>query len=141
MQVTASTFENNPSMRNHIIVCGIHSSIKNFIIPLRAKYLKEFQIQKIVIITGESEENSGDQIDPKIWASISRFKHIYLVFGSPLKQQTLLKANLNYADKVVILGNERTIDLDDVVEGTSEEILDDEVIYIYKAVKQCNKDV
>ena len=60
MQVTASTFENNPSMRNHIIVCGIHSSIKNFIIPLRAKYLKEFQIQKIVIITGESEENSGD---------------------------------------------------------------------------------
>ena len=42
MQVTVASFENNPNVRNHIIVCGIHSSIKNFIIPLRAKYLCEF---------------------------------------------------------------------------------------------------
>lgn len=44
MQVTVASFENNPHVRNHIIVCGIHSSIKNFIVPLRIKYLKEFQI-------------------------------------------------------------------------------------------------
>jgi len=106
MQVTVSSFENNPNVKNHIIVCGIHSSIINFLMPLRAKFLKEFQIQKVVIITGEPEERGGEQIDPAIWKSISRFKYIYLVNGSPLKQETLLKANVNYADKVVILGHD-----------------------------------
>ena len=138
MQVTVASFENNPHVRNHIIVCGIHSSIKNFIVPLRIKYLKEFQIQKVVIITGEPDERSGDQIDPVIWNSISRFKHIYLVNGSPLKQETLLKANLNYADKVVILGHDSMLGTGE--EG-NDEMLDAEVIYIYKAIKQCNKDV
>ena len=127
-------------MRNHIIVCGIHSSIRNFIIPLRAKYLKEFQIQKIVIISGESESNTGDQIDPQIWNSINRFKHIYLVFGNPQKQETLLKANLNYADKVVILGRDTTLikQEEDEKANPNETDLDDEVIYIYKAIRQCN---
>jgi hypothetical protein len=32
------------NVRNHIIVCGIHSSIEDFIIPLRGKHLKEFQL-------------------------------------------------------------------------------------------------
>jgi hypothetical protein len=27
-------------LKNHIVVCGIHSSIMHFILPLRAKYLK-----------------------------------------------------------------------------------------------------
>jgi hypothetical protein len=92
----------------------------------------------VVIITGESDERSGDQIDPVIWNSISRFKHIYLVNGSPLKQETLLKANLNYADKVVILGHDSMLGLGE--EG-NDEMLDAEVIYIYKAIRQCNKDV
>lgn len=37
-------------LKNHIVVCGIHSSIKHFILPLRAKYLQNQQ-QDIVIIT------------------------------------------------------------------------------------------
>ena len=41
MQCTVVTFENNPEVRNHIIVCGVHSSIKSFIKPLRVKYLQE----------------------------------------------------------------------------------------------------
>ena len=41
MQVTIVSFENNPNVRNHIIVCGVPSSIKSFIKPLRAKYLGE----------------------------------------------------------------------------------------------------
>jgi len=41
MDVTYPSFENSQTVKNHIIVCGIHSSIKNFIMPLRAKYLKE----------------------------------------------------------------------------------------------------
>lgn len=61
---------------------------------------------------------------------------IYLVNGSPLKAETLLKANVNFADKVVILGNDSSIK---TVE--KHEMLDAEVIYIYKAVRRCNKDV
>ena len=74
--------------------------------PLRAKYLKPYQLQKIVIITGEPDERGGEQIDTAIWNSIHHFKYVYLVNGSPLNEETLLKANINYADKVVILGHD-----------------------------------
>jgi len=64
---TLASLENNPEIKNHIIVCGIHSAIKSFIMPLRARYLHNFQVQKIVIITGEPNERSGDHIDSHIW--------------------------------------------------------------------------
>ena len=67
MEVTIVSFENNPSMRNHIIVCGVPSSIKSFIKPLRARYLAEYQLQKVVLITGQTDSRDGDQIDSKIW--------------------------------------------------------------------------
>ena len=41
MSVTLASFENDPYVKNHIVVCGIHSAIKSFIMPLRAKYLKD----------------------------------------------------------------------------------------------------
>lgn len=44
MNVTKSTLENDPYVKNHIVVCGIHSAIKQFIMPLRAKYMKEQQL-------------------------------------------------------------------------------------------------
>ena len=62
MNVTLASLENS-NVKNHIVVCGIHSAIKNFIMPLRMKYLKEYQLQKIVIITGEPDERGGEQID------------------------------------------------------------------------------
>lgn len=138
MEVTEPTFEEHMLVRNHIIVCGMHSSIKNFIMPLRARYLQTYQIQTIVIITGEPDERNGSLIDPSIWNSISRFTQIFLVNGSPLKRDTLLKANVNYADKVVILGHDSTLMH---VPDAREEYIDNEVLYIYKAVKKCNKDV
>ena len=135
--VTLASLENDPYVKNHIVVCGIHSAIKSFIMPLRAKYLKKYQLQKIVIIIGDSDEKGSDkQIDAQIWASISRFMYVFLVNGSPLKQETLLKANINYADKVVILGHDSTLNSE-----ISDEMLDAESIYIYQAVKKVNKDV
>jgi len=58
------------------------------------------------------------------------------VNGSPLKQETLLRANINYADKVVILGHDSTIK-----RSQEDDLLDAESIYIYKAIKKCNEDV
>ncbi len=53
-----------------------------------------------------------------------------------MKQETLIKANIHYADKVVILGHDSTLKAD-----VNDEMLDAESIYIYKAIKKCNKDV
>jgi hypothetical protein len=44
MNATLATLENDPFVKNHIVVCGVHSAIKSFIMPLRAKYLKEYQL-------------------------------------------------------------------------------------------------
>ncbi len=35
--------EKNIKLKNHIVVCGFHSSIYHFILPLRAKYLMSYQ--------------------------------------------------------------------------------------------------
>jgi len=44
MDVTSHSLQDRPDIINHIIVCGIHSSIQDFIMPLRARYLKEQQL-------------------------------------------------------------------------------------------------
>ena len=62
--------------------------------------------------------------------------YIYLVNGSPLKQDTLLRANIHYADKVVILGHDSSINTE-----IQDEMLDAESIYIYQAVRKINKSV
>ena len=138
MQATIVSFENDPNVRNHIIVCGVPSSVRSFIKPLRAKYLQEYQLQKVVLIMGHSESRGGDQIDPKIWGTIAQFKDIYIVNGSPLKQATLMKANVNYADKVVILSKDQTSGDE---ESIRQDMIDAEVIFVYKAIRMCNKNV
>lgn len=65
-----------------------------------------------------------------------KYKDIFRVIGSPLKQETFIKANINYADKVVILGHDSTFKSE-----INDEMLDAQSIYIYKAIKKCNKDV
>jgi len=67
---------------------------------------------------------------------IKKYKDVYRVIGSPLFEETFMRANINYADKVVILGVDTTIKKD-----LNDEMLDAESIYIYKAIKKCNKEV
>lgn len=73
------------NLKNHVVVCGIHSSIMHFILPLRAKYLESKQ-QDIVIIT------PIQTIPSEIWDSISSFPRIFLINGSPLMVEVLRKA-------------------------------------------------
>jgi hypothetical protein len=60
-QLTKINLEEDPKIRNHIIVCGLHSSIEEFIMPLRSKYLKPKKLQKIVIITGETQDQVSNR--------------------------------------------------------------------------------
>jgi hypothetical protein len=55
-KLTKINLEEDPYVRNHIIVVGMHSSIENFIMPLRTRVIKESQVQKIVIITGNGND-------------------------------------------------------------------------------------
>lgn len=42
INVTLISLKDSIKVTNHIVLCGIHSSIYYFILPLRARYLKEF---------------------------------------------------------------------------------------------------
>lgn len=113
------------------MVCGIHSSIYHFILPLRAKYLKSYQ-QDIVIITPNSS------IKGEIWDSISRFRRIYLIEGSPLSTEILRQAYIHKADKAVILGHDPTIKAQKNHSELNDEMIDAQSIFIYKAIKKIN---
>ena len=84
-QMEASDEKKLGKLRGHIVVCGIHSSIYHFILPLRAKYLKDY-LQDIVII------NPTETVPKHIWDAISCFKRIFLIYGSPLDRNVLRKA-------------------------------------------------
>lgn len=96
MQCSRISLQDSHEVVNHIILCGMHSSIYYFILPLRAKYLKEFQY--IVILAPEKPI--------EIWEYINRFPKILFVKGSPLLSEDLQRANIAFADKVVILGSD-----------------------------------
>mmetsp|Transcript_12374 Transcript_12374/g.19250 ORF Transcript_12374/g.19250 Transcript_12374/m.19250 type:complete len:178 (+) Transcript_12374:2159-2692(+) len=118
-------------LKNHIVVCGIHSSIMHFILPLRAKYLESKQ-QDIVIIT------PIQTIPADIWDTISRFPRIFLINGSPLLLEVLRKAQIHKADKAVILGHDPTTNKSSEI---NDEMLDAQSIFIYKAIKKCNSNL
>ena len=118
-----------PIVTNHIVVCGIHPSIYYFILPLRAKYLKE---QQYIVILSEEKP-------VQIWEYINRFPKIIYIKGSPLVIEDLMRANINFADKAVIFGQElsKSNSKDIII----DEMLDAESIFIYKAIKKINKNV
>ena len=92
MSVTPISILDSTEITNHIVVCGIHPSIYYFLLPLRAKYLKE--LQYIVILAPEKPT--------EVWEFINRFPRVVFIKGSPLVSEDLMRANINFADKAVI---------------------------------------
>lgn len=129
VDVKKDTIRNSDKITNHIVVCGTHPSLYYFILPLRAKYLGEDNQKKIVILSPD--------IKKELWDSISRFKDITIINGSPLNTYDLLRANIEYAEKAVIL------ECDNIVKDNllKNEMSDSETIFVYKAIKKCNKNI
>jgi len=119
-EITFTNIKDSEQIKDHIIVCGMHSSINHFILPLRAHYLGNYQA--IVIITDES-------IKSEIWNRINLFPGIFIINGSPLNEDVLLKANILNAAKAVILGHDITSNVE-----INDEMLDAKTIFIYKAI-------
>jgi len=121
------TIRNSDIYKNHIIVCGTHPSLYYHILPLRAKYLGEENLKYLVILTNNMTQ--------ELWESIACFEKIILINGSPLSIENLLRANIEYADKAVILGS------NNFNENYDKEMIDGETIFIYKAIKMCNPNI
>ena len=64
---------------------------------------------------------------------ICRFPNIIYIKGSPLLSEDLQRANINNAGKAVIMSQMNFEDTD--------QMLDAESIFIFKAIKKCNDDV
>ena len=99
--ILASSLQDSSEVQNHIVVCGLHPSIYYFLLPLRARYLK--QIQWIVLLNPEYP-------DQELMESILKFPKIRFVKGSPLYSEDLLRTNLEFADKAVIFRQEKEND-------------------------------
>ena len=128
--VKKDSIQNSVIYRNHIVVCGIHSSLYHYILPLRAKYLGRDNLKYIVILTQD--------VPKDLWDSISRFENIILINGSPFNAEDLYRANIEYASQAVILQNDNILNEN---KPSENKMTDSDRIFIYNAIKKCNSNI
>ena len=126
------SIRNNSKYKDHIIICGTHTELYKYILPLRAKFLGAENMKYIVILTQNMPKN--------LWDSISRFEKIILINGSPLNIDDLYRANIEFASKAIILEDKKMVEKNSksdfpVITG------DNNRIFIYKAIKKCNPNI
>ena len=126
------SIRNNSKYKDHIIICGTHSELYKYILPLRAKFLGSENLKYIVILTQNMPKN--------LWDSISRFEKIILINGSPLNIDDLYRANIEFASKAIILEDKKIPDKNSK-NDFSVKTADNNRIFIYKAIKKCNPNI
>ena len=97
IDVSFKTMENNILATNHIILCGLVSNLRNFVLPLRAKYLDKYPPIVILHVSPPTE---------KQWNQVAFFPEIYFVKGSAMNTKDLLRANIQHASRIVVLSPE-----------------------------------
>ncbi|MCQ2815745.1 MAG: calcium-activated potassium channel [archaeon] len=141
VEIMHHSIKDREDITNHIIICGLHPALVHFILPLRAKYLKEDSLKWVVIL--------APNLPQSLFEAFTKFNRIIFIQGSPLLPENLLRANILNADKAVILSSGES----KVIKPTNtktqidhqfyseEQMLDAETIFIYKAIKKCNKNI
>jgi hypothetical protein len=149
-EIMQHTVKDSIDIQNHIVVCGIHSSIVHFILPLRSRSIGFENLKYIVFLS--------PVISPKIYDWLTKFPKIIFILGSPLFPENLFRANIMNANKAVILSksNDHYMDLksemeeivnndnsenDSNIKSLPSKYSDAEAIFIYKAIKKCNKNI
>jgi hypothetical protein len=133
MNITKISIMNSSKIKDHIVVCGIHSALYSFILPLRARYLKE--LMYIVILNPEPP-------GPELWNQISVFPNLIYVRGSPLVNEDLIRAGIKHAKKAVIMDSGKADAKEShKIDRSNDRMTDAESIFIYKAIKKCNPNL
>ena len=125
-QYEAENFSHD-NLNNHIIVCGLLQNMKNLIYPLRATSIKNHQYPILIM-------DKQDHIPSEIWKEIQYFPDIFYMQGNPIKSKDLHRAGVKKAKAVIILGRNN-------FEVESHEMIDADTIFIYKAIRNENKNV
>jgi hypothetical protein len=150
-EIMHHTVKESLDIQNHIVVCGIHSSIVHFILPLRSRSIGYENLKYIVFLS--------PVISPKIYEWLTKFPKIIFILGSPLLPENLYRANIMNADKAAILSKINDFQMQDLktemqeimnndnaeneneIKSVPSKYSDAEAIFIYKAIKKCNKNI
>ena len=157
-EITRQGINDRNDIRHHIIICGMHEELINFILPLRSKSLPEKLLKWIVILS--------PILPQEIHETLCKFPKIIYIKGDPLIPDNLYRANIVSADIAVILSSssysfilknndgesKETIEQDNnnnnisqTIENNkgvlNEEIIDAKTLFIYKAIKNANKSI
>ena len=167
-EITRQRINDSNDIKNHIVICGMHQELMNFILPLRNKYLPEKLLKWIVILS--------PFLPQEMHETLCKFPKIIYIKGNPLIPENLSRANISSADIAVILSNSNFTyniskseneyndyndydDLNDLYNlneylevnkndknfnnnlNTYEEAIDSKTIFIYKSIKNLNKSI
>ena len=126
---TIHDFENFSTeiLNSHIIICGVVQNMKNLIMPLRACSMKNQQYPILII-------DKEDHISSEILKDIQYFPDIYYMQGNLIKSKDLHRSYIKRAKAVIILSKNRYND-------DRHEMIDADTIFIYKAIRNENKNV
>ena len=154
--ITNQGLRDRNDIKNHIVICGMHPELIQFIMPLRSKNLPFKLLKWIVILTPNLPQEIHD--------TLSKFPKIIFIQGDPLYSENLMRANIMTAEIAVILGansnienneNENNEIIGKENEEKNEEKKDDEnnindnddlmedsrVLFIYKSIKKLNSSI
>ena len=143
-------------IKNHIVICGMHPELIQFIMPLRSKNLPIKLLKWIVILTPNLPQEIHD--------TLSKFPKIIFIQGDPLNSENLMRANIMTAEIAVILGANSNVEYNEnenyeIIgkenEEKTEEKKEDEnntndnddlmedsrVLFIYKSIKKLNSSI
>ena len=138
-------------IKDHVIICGMHSEIVHFILPLRAKYLTKKMLKWIVILS--------PNLPKEIQDILSIFPKIIYIQGDPLYPENLHKCNISTAEIAVILSNNSSNFMENSNQGFINEngiepnqdefnkikmegqFLDSATLFIYNSIKKINSSI
>lgn len=111
------------NLKNHIIICGYKSDIKNLIIDILRKN-KKLKPSDIVLV------NNVEDVKIQNLKEVEEMKGLHFLRGDFTEEQTLLRAKVQYASKVLILGENE--------EGMEDELTDSRAFVATLMVRNLN---
>ena len=111
------------NLKNHIIICGYKSDIKNLIIDILRKN-KKLKPSDIVLV------NNVEDVKIQNLKEVEEMKGLHFLRGDFTEEQTLLRAKVQYAAKVLILGENE--------EGMEDELTDSRAFVATLMVRNLN---